>query len=272
MAKRERAIWERWTTEGEGAAAYHLFLLYIEMGMGRSARAVAEKTDREIKVIYDLQTRFHWAKRAKAYDEFLARVEQNAIENKVQEEATLWAKRRLEHRHKEFNLAEKLYAKVEEMLAVPLFETVENKLELVNGDLVATAVTVKPMRWSMRDITTFAETLSKLARLSLELETSRDLLNVVNLRDDHSARLQRARQVLIQQVREVDALVETALSADPTLDPEETKASILQMLPEHLAKRWDVDAELLRDTMAQLPHSNTNSDSGTTELTSNSVN
>ncbi len=103
--------------------------------------------------------RFRWRERAEAWDE-----RQRA------EERERWKRRRDELRDREWETAQRLIDKAEQMLKIPL---VERTVESPDGPTV-----LKPARWGMADAAKLAETASKLGRLAAEMETDRTTVDV----------------------------------------------------------------------------------------------
>jgi hypothetical protein len=245
-------IWDRWSNSQEGPVAYQLLLEYLEMGRDRSFKAVAERTNRPAKLIGKLATKFQWTRRADDYDEHLIKIQKKAMEQTAIKEAVLYAERRSIYRNKEYTLAEKLLQKAMEMLSFPLVETVENELVMEDGQLVSRSVTVKPVRWSLRDASALADTASKIMRLSLEMETSRETITV-NLAEDPEARLAKAKAALGKMRQDIDRLVVELMASAPDQDPEEVRLQVLERLPTWVSEDWAVPREKLIEDDDDLP-------------------
>lgn len=100
--------------------------------------------------------------RAAAYDAHMQRVEQQAKEAALAAEAEKWAQRRLEQREREYAVAERLYERALKMLEYPIERTKRDD-----------GKTVLPAGWRQVDIASVIDTATKIARLSMELETER---------------------------------------------------------------------------------------------------
>lgn len=108
--------------------------------------------------------RWRWFERAEAWD----KVQMDRLR---EEEAEKWIERQLQAREQEWEAAQALWQRIEEMMRFPL-ATVSRPNE-EGGTTVIT-----PTKWSHRDIATFMRTASELARQATELETSRSKLEI----------------------------------------------------------------------------------------------
>lgn len=158
--------WLRQTNES--AKAYEAAKCYFEMGAKRTLEAVSQKLGKS-KTICDRWSRtFDWVNRAQAYDDHQNELQEKAREKAAQVEAEKWAKRREELRNEEWKLAERIHSKLAQMLEFPVYQ-VEHTNE--HGQ----QMTIKPLNWSVRDVTRMAETVAKLYRTSagMPVETTR---------------------------------------------------------------------------------------------------
>jgi hypothetical protein len=133
-------VWER--MPGERARAYEAAGEYFKMGPKRSHAAVARALNKEVSQMQRWSKRWLWGSRAKAYDDHLARLEQNAIEKQASEYAAKWQRRTEEHLEKKCLIGEKLETKADQMLAFPL--------AAITTDGGKT--TVQPGRWTVKDV------------------------------------------------------------------------------------------------------------------------
>lgn len=225
--------------------AYQLFLSYVEMGNARKLDLVAQASGRRPDLIANLSVRFKWVSRAKAYDQYLVEVQLRAVEKSVKDQAVIWAKRHAEHHNQEYETAEALLKKAKEMLAVPLFETIETDIQEVNGALVPLSITRKPARWTLNTIPLFVDTAAKLFRLSLEMDTSRERLTI-DIKSDPEARLAMAKASVIKLTEKLDSMVDLMIDADPTVDRGQATEQLKQHLHVWVSEDWDVDPELLK--------------------------
>ena len=249
-------LWQR-LPKGEGMVAYSLFLMYLEMGNGegsggRSVKVVAEKSGRSLGLVQTLCADNQWVKRAKAFDDYLIQVQTNSIEKSLKQDAITWAKRRSIYREKEYTVADELMEKASEMLAHPLYRETVTKIENVNGQEVATAVTIEPAKWNLRDIPMFVKTAAEVMRLSLEMETSRSLLKV-DIEKDPEARFNLANASVPEVKKKLLAMIDQMAESDPSLDREALIAEMEGQLPEWMGEDWRVDPSLLLDDGSDVP-------------------
>lgn len=230
----------------EGFKAYSLFLDYVSLGTARTLAAVAQKSGRTPQLISNLAGTYKWASRAKAYDQYLVDVQMKTIEKSVKQDAVLWAQRHASYRNEEYLTAQSLLDVAKQMLATPLFETVQNELKLINGELVPVKITIKPAKWTMNTAPLFVDTAAKLFRLSLEMDTSRERLTI-DLKNDPEERLARAKASVEKLTDKLDEIVDAMLAADPTLDREQAREQLKGNIPTWVSSDWDVPLELLQD-------------------------
>jgi len=118
--------------------------------------------------------KWEWSIRAGAWDAFIA----------AKDEAE-WMKRRSEIRTREWDMAERLLKKAEEMLKFPL-ATVVRRVNDATGEAITE---VKPARWDFNTVSTYLEQASKIARLAAELRnadtplTVNQTFNTIKVRD-----------------------------------------------------------------------------------------
>jgi hypothetical protein len=151
-------LWER--QPGEKARAYEAAKLYFELGAARSLAAVGQKLGKSKALMERWSVRWNWTERAAAYDRHIDRLEQEARLRTLATEAERWAQRQTEQREQEWQTSRALLERARQMLAHPLYETVEQ-----DGRTI-----VKPVRWSLRDVAAFLELFSKLGRRAAEME------------------------------------------------------------------------------------------------------
>lgn len=251
---------------GEGQLAFEMFLAYAEQGENRSVEKVAEAFTRPLELVEKVQEKFSWKKRAKDYDKFFADVQRRAIEKTIETEAVRLAKRRAHYQLRSQDLAEQLINQAEQMLAAPLYEEEVEKIEEVvihdtagnevGKKNVATRITLKPVRWNKRDVPRFIETADNLMRLSLDMATSNENINV-NLTTDET-RLQHARVVLEKLRQNVERYVEEVLRADPFKERDQVKAELLDSFPQVVCQDlkelhgWELEPSRLLEGEAEV--------------------
>jgi hypothetical protein len=97
---------------------------------------------------------YNWPNRAEAWDAWSNR-----------QDELWWENKRRELRRREIEASERLHDKASKMLKMPL---VEESRELKDGK---TTVTIKPMRWSLGDVSRILEAASKIGRLAANMST-----------------------------------------------------------------------------------------------------
>ncbi len=249
MAK-QKHIWDRWIEKGEGPKSYDLFLQFLELGSARDFSLVIEKTSRKQTVIYMLSSKFQWRKRAQAYDTHLLNVQRKAIEATVKTEAIIWGQREVEHRHRAYDFALKLFEKAQQMLATPLYEEIIDTFKsiTVNGETieVPTKIIVKPVRWNFKTMADIGELSDKLMRLALGVPTSRSALEVNVNNDDPEERLIKAKETMkVWRETRLEGAVQQVLLKDPSQDPELVRAQLLAAAPTWFGHDFKVDPVLL---------------------------
>lgn len=246
MAK-QKQVWERRIDLGESMAAFNLFLAYAELGAIRSTSLLCEelaKTDRprSLGLLRNLQGRFKWITRAKAYDEHLIKVQFKAIEQHTKDDAIIFAQYVREYRHTSYQIADELLDKARQMLASPLYETTVDKLEQieVNGETVevATYVTMKPVRWNFNQAAVMVELSDKIRRLSLEVPTERKLYNFDFSENEAEKRLLTAQGIF-------QKLIADNLSQALLLDPTLTIEKVIETWREQVSTDWKIPADML---------------------------
>ena len=113
---------------------------------------------------------FDWEGRAVGYDDHINAKLFISKEEAVANTAELWAERRNQQRDKELEMRDMLIARVTEMMKMPLVEQTISK----DGKTII----IKPVKWNQGDLVRLAATVSKLGRLSAEMETDRSTVDV----------------------------------------------------------------------------------------------
>ena len=150
--------------KGETRKAHDALQDYWRMGSGRSLRELARKYNEpttESAPTHHFRTLAAWSTR----HAWQARIDRA----KEIDDAALqreWEKRREEWKQKEWDVADKLLERAEQMLTFPVAEVTYQ-----NDD--GSVQIVKPAKWKPADIARFAEVASKLARLAAEMATEK---------------------------------------------------------------------------------------------------
>ena len=151
-----RPSWER--MPHESVLAYEAAWLYFKMGRSRSHEAVAETLGKLRCQMQRWSKPWTWVARARDYDDHLTRIEQNAIEIKARESATMWRRRVEEHLEKKFLRGERLENKADQMLAFPLAKVTKD-----DGK-----TTVIPVGWNVRDAATIGAMGTKMKEEAMD--------------------------------------------------------------------------------------------------------
>ncbi len=143
----------------ESEPAYQAYRMFVEAGIGRSAREVGRRLGKDWSLISRWSSGHRWLERARAFDARLQHVAHKAEEEMIIASAGRWAKRMEETREEAFQVAEELIAKARAMLKFPISESTS-----VDGKTV-----VKPGRWSFADAARMADTAAKLKAMATGL-------------------------------------------------------------------------------------------------------
>lgn len=230
-------LWEQ--QDNEGSAAYGLFRVYLDLGPDRTWQAVALQEGRSEKLCKRLYYKYKWISRAKAHDNYLARAELDAATKALQRDAVKRVQRYSELTEIEWELGQKLVAKARKMLAFPLtrekvVETAGPMIMNFEGEMVPTkqvTIIVEPAKFGFKDAKDFADTASKLMRMSIGKETERKVLGLDVLGDGES-NLQSARDLYQRLCSEY---------AD--------RPEVLEHIPQWLAEHFGFEPKQLEGTV-----------------------
>ena len=136
----------------EGARAHEAALVYFRMGACRSHAQVAERLQKQVRLMARWSKRWSWVERAAAYDEQVARQQQQEIEKEERAEAAKWARRAKEDRESNYHRKLKIERKVEMMLEFPLAAITTD-----GGRTI-----IKPAAWGFKDIASTLAAADKL--------------------------------------------------------------------------------------------------------------
>jgi hypothetical protein len=136
----------------ETARAHEAAGLYFKMRANRSLAAVSKRLGKNVSLMERWSTRWDWVNRATAYDDHVARDEQNAIAKETAARAAEWRRRADERPEREYQRGQKLESKVDKMLDFPLTSIVKE-----DGK-----TTIRPARWKMRDVVPMINAASKM--------------------------------------------------------------------------------------------------------------
>ena len=197
--------WERqsWDT----SASFQAFRVYLEQEAPRSVvEAYRQKTGKEKAKVSQapggwnnwaggkdykgdpIPNALTWAKRAEAWDDYLAA-----------QDALRWEQRRAEQREREWQGGQSLFERAEQIAKLPYMRGKKSDYVLVTPEMVgqeiATTTTVEPLNVSAKDEATLRQTASKLGRLAAGMESDRQTL-VLQMEKEVETLLNMAQEVL----------------------------------------------------------------------------
>jgi hypothetical protein len=166
--------------DGESARAFHCFTVFLHAGADRSVisayRQVTGKTEaRAVSGAWNHWVLTHeWQERAVAFDNFVQQVELEERRRALRADEKKWAARRDALREREFNTAEQLIAKGEQILKLPILEQHIEKSVVVDGQTIPTLTIVNPVRGAMQAATKMIAHGALLLRRSTQMEKHED--------------------------------------------------------------------------------------------------
>jgi hypothetical protein len=247
--KGQQQAWYRRVNEGQ--RAYELFLMYLQLGNKRSRRAVVEASGRKSRLVSSLMMKYQWVERAKAYDDWLVRIEEETIKRTLQKSAVKWAQREAKYREEMFELSDAMINRGRKMMSFPLTERKVTRHDPTTGNPVE--ITIKPVRWTQRDASSIIIEGLKLRHKSLHGMVDKEEGDG----SDYESRLEHARAELSALQENINELADEF--------PHLTQEEILARLPIWVAKDWKVEADQLMSSSQPFQLS-----SGNTEAEENS--
>lgn len=110
---------------------------------------------------------WHWVSRASQYDDHLHSIE-------IEERDRITRSKAAEHHQRMFDLNEKLFDRIQQMLKVPLTrQKIEKPVQGDDGKTIVQKITIEPVRWSMSDMLKAVEVFDKAQRLLIGEPTER---------------------------------------------------------------------------------------------------
>ena len=155
-------VWTRMPRES--ARAHEAAGVYFEMRANRSLAAVSRKLGKSVSLIERWSKRWGWVDRAAAYDDHLAREEQNAIEKQATERAEEWRRRDEEGSERMYHIGQKILSKVETMLDFPL-----TSMTQADGKTV-----IRPARWTLKDTALLIAIVLKMSEATTNKEVGEE--------------------------------------------------------------------------------------------------
>lgn len=247
----------------EGALAYGLFLKYCNMpGENRSQKRViadtiqscqqeaphidesncigVQHTCRSKKLIIRIAKKYHWTDRASARDRSLAKCEEIATRKSLQKTAAKRAQAWSTFSDRVWALSEKLLDNVSEILDLPITQKEitelagETFVDFETGEQRATKIiniTIKPVKATKRDASQMLKDADTLARLAVGKETAIFGFDVTG-----------TAQKMLAQARAALISLRDEYADNPAM---------LELLPDLVSKRFEVERKLLLETNEQ---------------------
>lgn len=161
----------------EGSKAYAAFLAYRDSGSERALRAIAKQLGKSNTLVMRWCREKDWVKRVEAWDNHNALLRVQEVQKAMAQEAKLWADRQNSVRARQWEMAERLLARAEKMLAWPL-STQRTREELVEDgpDKKVVKVTeVHPAKWQQHTAAIIVNLANRLMREATGLPTNEPL-------------------------------------------------------------------------------------------------
>ena len=157
-------VWER--VEGESPRAYSAFQCYRDLGPERSLATASElyygrqSGGKAAGQISKWSRQFEWVDRARAYDDFLDMVRQDAVEKRTRNRAAELAERQERLRERCLEIGEKAADKAAQMIEWPL---AEQTLVRPGPDGEMATYLLVPARWNKNTASHYYRMASKAA-------------------------------------------------------------------------------------------------------------
>jgi hypothetical protein len=164
------ALYER--QPGESSPAWQAFCTYRELGPDRGLRAVARKCHKGGSLIGRWSHRWHWVKRLEAWSAHEAELLEAAQRRVAEAKAHEWARREQDLREQEWEHAEQLLAKADQMLRMPIVRQEKRENEGPDGKVEKITI-IEPTRWDFGTAARMIELASKLGRMAIGMETDK---------------------------------------------------------------------------------------------------
>ena len=158
---------------GESQKAFAAYCEYRDMGAERSLANVGQKIGKKKANLERWSSRWDWVARSAAYDADLAAKEKAAKDFALKAEAEKWAKRKLELLEQDWQEAEALGKRLDQMMTFPL-QTVERKQTRTSEDgktIINNYTTIKPAGWTYREVINGLALVWRMRRVAVGLTT-----------------------------------------------------------------------------------------------------
>jgi hypothetical protein len=163
----DRQPWEK--RPDEGHKAFRAFQEYCKLGGERSTGQVAANIRKTPNLIKGWSSAYDWVARAAAYDDHMGRLEQGRREKVRAEFAERWERRRLEAAEANWDRAQRLALRAEEMLRAPLYEqeVTQEIIDPKTGESRPIAITLTPAKWTFGQAAAILKTVAELQAAAL---------------------------------------------------------------------------------------------------------
>ena len=171
--------WEQ--TQGETSRAYEAFKCFRDLDQKPRTIINAyrefsgkKQVDKIAAHFFDWKQRFNWDSRVLDYDRHLEAIRMRADELTIADERRKWQKRKIQTRDETWTLADALLKKGKEILDLPMYETVSERVERDENDLSIKHITIlRPARGSLTTAVNALVHADKLRRLACDMATER---------------------------------------------------------------------------------------------------
>ena len=159
----------------ETSVAYAAFKIYLELGDERSLPQVAGKCRKNVSLINRWSRTWNWVNRVIAWKRFQQRELDKATRKVAEAKAHEWAQREQTLRESEWQMAEQLMEKVNQMLKMPIVRQ-SKTTEEVSADgktIIQHTTIVEPVKFDFGTAAGLVAQVSKLRRLATGIETDK---------------------------------------------------------------------------------------------------
>jgi len=172
----EAKVWER--QRRESPRAYAAFVVYRDLGPGRSLSEAARSLKRSKTLLAEWSRTHNWVARADEFDAAMDRRANAAAQKRVEADERRWTGVRKQHRDRMLLAAQTLLSRADEMAGWPIaVQQITEKDE----DGRPVTVNLVPQKWTFRDMAAFYETADRPVRLAADTSTSNAAISIPEL-------------------------------------------------------------------------------------------
>lgn len=150
---------------GESIKAFTAFRTYLDLGAERSIVSAGRKLGKNRVTLEQWSTRWRWVERSKAWDIDQEQQRRQLEEAAMKDQSGVWAKRMLEQREADYQIAVALREKAKAMLDFPIAKRV-----VMEG---TNQVHIHPAKFSFGQAATMMRVSTELARLACGMATEK---------------------------------------------------------------------------------------------------